>query len=319
MKIAEVKPEHYTSYDRICNIYGSVFMSRSWLNTRRSAKLYGVFNDSGVLVAAFALRVVRRFGLLFLTDCDLTPSTGFFNAEAIHSQVMVEIKKKIIFAISDFIASLRPFFVSITWCEEFRDMQPFIWKNYHCALQYTYILNIVPDESVLFEQIDNNRRQVIKRTCRDGIEIKLTSNNEDLKMFVFNTFKRKKINVDINSIQQVFDHFMLPGNSFSYFAYFNNLPVAMAFCIYDSCTCYYLFGGYDETSKHKSTGAACLWECVKHARKLGLKKFDFEGSMVPSIEKYFRSFGGELHYNFRVLHAPFFVECILKFFKPHLF
>lgn len=37
-----------------------------------------------------------------------------------------------------------------------------------------------------------------------------------------------------------------------------------------------------------------LYYSILHARDLGLRVFDFEGSGVPEIEEYFRSFGGSL-------------------------
>ena len=38
-----------------------------------------------------------------------------------------------------------------------------------------------------------------------------------------------------------------------------------------------------------------LWQALLYTKNiLQLPVFDFEGSMIPSIEKYFRKFGGEL-------------------------
>ena len=38
-----------------------------------------------------------------------------------------------------------------------------------------------------------------------------------------------------------------------------------------------------------------MWEAIKFTKEeLGLNQFDFEGSMVPPIELFFRKFGGKL-------------------------
>jgi hypothetical protein len=36
-----------------------------------------------------------------------------------------------------------------------------------------------------------------------------------------------------------------------------------------------------------------LWEAIKHARTV-TRTFDFEGSMIEPIERFFRAFGGTL-------------------------
>ena len=41
--------------------------------------------------------------------------------------------------------------------------------------------------------------------------------------------------------------------------------------------------------------SALLWEAILYSKnELKAQVFDFEGSMIPSIERYFRKFGGEL-------------------------
>ena len=34
-----------------------------------------------------------------------------------------------------------------------------------------------------------------------------------------------------------------------------------------------------------------LWHAIKHAKTLGCTTFDFEGSMDPGVERFFRTFG----------------------------
>jgi hypothetical protein len=70
--------------------------------------------------------------------------------------------------------------------------------------------------------------------------------------------------------------------------------------------------GYDDGNKHHGAGALALWHAIQHAKSLNLKRFDFEGSMIKPIEKYFRGFGGELAPYFRISRANFGLEVILK-------
>jgi len=76
---------------------------------------------------------------------------------------------------------------------------------------------------------------------------------------------------------------------------------------------------YTDNNKHSGAGSATLWECIKKAKSLGLEKFDFEGSMNPKIEHYFRGFGGNLVPYFTVNKANIFIELALTFIKREYF
>ena len=62
---------------------------------------------------------------------------------------------------------------------------------------------------------------------------------------------------------------------------------------YDNKRVYYIMGGI---SRENNFGMSyLLWEAILYSKNvLNLPTFDFEGSMIPSIEKFFRKFGGKL-------------------------
>ena len=55
-----------------------------------------------------------------------------------------------------------------------------------------------------------------------------------------------------------------------------------------------------------------MWEAIKLAKLKGLKTFDFEGSMHPPIEKYFRGFGGKVVPFFEVKKENTLGKLLLK-------
>ena len=71
--------------------------------------------------------------------------------------------------------------------------------------------------------------------------------------------------------------------------------IAAVYIVWDEKRSYYLLGGYDAEESHHGASALAMWEAIRFTKEeLGLKEFDFEGSMVPSIEMFFRKFGGTL-------------------------
>jgi len=67
---------------------------------------------------------------------------------------------------------------------------------------------------------------------------------------------------------------------------------AAIYIAWDKQTCYYIMGGADENYRSSGAYSLLLWEAIKTASGV-CKEFDFCGSMIPSIERFFRSFGGE--------------------------
>ncbi len=108
-------------------------------------------------------------------------------------------------------------------------------------------------------------------------------------------------------------------NSFSIEAYSNNVLIGAVFCAYDSKTCYYLFGGTNKNSEIQGINNLLILKAIENAKHLGCSVFDFEGSMLVGVEKFFRGFGGKLIPYYTVNKGNLAIEIILKLKKRHLF
>ena len=125
--------------------------------------------------------------------------------------------------------------------------------------------------------------------------VKVYESEDVLKFYELNkmtyTRKNKDIPYEFDFIKNVYCK-CKENNSCKMF-FVENIDgqvIAGNFLIYDETTVYYLMGGIDPTQKNLGGMDAVQFESIKFALESG-KKFDFEGSMVESIEKYFRSFG----------------------------
>lgn len=132
------------------------------------------------------------------------------------------------------------------------------------------------------------KRNDINKALRDGLIAKHYDNLEIVKSLVLKTFLRQNKKTNQYYLNKVLFEFANKDNSFSFVSFQNNKPIAVVFCVYDKSTAYYLLGGYDSKNSHHGAGALAMREAIKFAKKLGIKYFDFEGSMLPQIERYFR-------------------------------
>ena len=65
---------------------------------------------------------------------------------------------------------------------------------------------------------------------------------------------------------------------------------ACVYLIWDKHTVYYYTGGGDPALRNSGAASLLVWKAIEFASAQG-KRFDFEGSMNESIERFFRSFG----------------------------
>ena len=66
---------------------------------------------------------------------------------------------------------------------------------------------------------------------------------------------------------------------------------AAIYLVWDKYSAYYLIGGSDPKLRNSGATSLALWEAICFASTV-TKSFDFEGSMIESVERFFRGFGG---------------------------
>ena len=66
---------------------------------------------------------------------------------------------------------------------------------------------------------------------------------------------------------------------------------AAAYVVWGGEVAYYLVGGGDPELRCSGAGSLVMWESILRAREVA-PVFDFEGSMLPPVERFFRAFGG---------------------------
>ena len=67
---------------------------------------------------------------------------------------------------------------------------------------------------------------------------------------------------------------------------------AALYLIWDSKVTYYFAGGADPELRTSGAHSLLLWEAITRSKARSVE-FDMTGSMVESIERFFRAFGGQ--------------------------
>jgi lipid II:glycine glycyltransferase (peptidoglycan interpeptide bridge formation enzyme) len=321
MVIKEISDSDSAEYNRLAREYGTVFNTIDWLKIfGETVKIYGIYDKGSNLIGGFSVYKEKKLGLSIYRNPPFTPAAGpFLRIHAKNPVSIISTWKKVLFLIADFLEDLPYSVLSICINKSVVDTQPFIWKKFKVIPGYTYVLDLSRSIEDIWNDMSGERRNNMSKAIRDKLIAKQSSDFEIIKSLVLKTFSKQEATVNECYLDKVLFEFAHDDNSFAFVTFKNDKPIATSFCVYDAETAYALLGGYDYENKHKGGAALALWESMKYAEELGLKYFDFEGSMIPRFERYFRGFGGKLTPYYKVNKAKLPLEMLLKFFKRELF
>ena len=293
---------------------GTLFHKTYWLNTSgEKFKIYGCFKN-GNLLGGLPIICKSKFGIKQAVHPPLTPYLGviFKKSETKYVNRISEEKK-----ISESIAKRikEDFdFVRFNFSPLFTDLQPFVWQGFSSNVRYTYLLNLKNLEKA-WKGMEDNRRNDIRRAEKDGIVVESSDSFKEAFALVERTFQRQGIEVKFKSAASGYNKVLnKKGQSKSFLARNKGgKAIAMVYIVWDKKRSYYLLGGYDPEKRHHGASAIAMWEAIKFTKeKLGLDEFDFEGSMIPQVEQFFRKFGGELTPYYSVAWAKSSIKIALS-------
>ena len=199
------------------------------------------------------------------------------------------------------------------------DGLPFYWRGWKVVPHYTYRIDLDRDEGGLLSMMSVQQRNPIKKAIRDGICVEEAQDTGELRALVLKTFARQSMSISLQDMDGVLASYPPGKSSYCFIARNQGAPIAGVYVIHDDRTAYTLMTGYDDALSHNGAGPLAMWEAIRRARELGLKVFDFEGSVVPPIERYYRGFGGRLTPYLTVNKALLPLEMALKLFRRQKF
>lgn len=301
----------------------SLFSSKSWLIQfdQKRLKHYRIQEGQEAL-AYFSIYIGKLGPFTYISTTPFSPFIPFdYNSKAQNKAKVNAYHKKIYRSFCDFLLKTYPFAIfSIPLPHHIVDTQVFFWNKFKIIPQYTYVLNLVLGIESIRSGFTPEKRNEIKKAVKDGVYVKESKDRTELMMLIQKTFDRKNENIPIDILKKILFVFSKPDNSFTLVAYNQqDQPIASSHYIYDSKQVYYLLSGYDPALKHSGAGSLMLDTALEKSVQMGKVIFDFEGSMLPEVEKFVRDFGGDQQVYYRINKAPMLLEMGLKLFKREFF
>ena len=159
---------------------------------------------------------------------------------------------------------------------------------------HTYVLNGIKDHESIYSNFKQRIKGEIKKA--EG-KITITETKDVLKLFHLceKSYKRQNKNIEFNLdlVRGIYDLVtekrcgtILLAEDEAGNAHAATLLVA------DKMAVYYLLNGGDPALRSSGANSLLMWEAIKHASKY-VDTFDFEGSMIPGVEKYIQGYSPE--------------------------
>jgi lipid II:glycine glycyltransferase (peptidoglycan interpeptide bridge formation enzyme) len=299
-----------------------VFGSKAWLSTYgNKLSLIGIYKDENQLIGGFYFMKTKKYGFTFLKLPPYTPHCGlFFISDSKNKSSANSFSKEVITEVCNYISSQKSALTVLAFPSNIIDLQPFIWSKYKVVPNYTYRISLLRSIEDIKANFDSKNRNVINKAIKEEVQLELNRlEKKELLSFFMNSLSTTGANIYENELRNVFLKFSDTSNSFSVEARKNGELLGVVFCAYDKNNCYYLLGGVNKSSGIQGVNNLLVQRSIEQARELGCNTFDFEGSMLKGVEKFFRSFGPELVPYYTVNKGKLPIELLLKFKKRELF
>ena len=320
MKILEIHIDKLTDFSKK-NKINNVFLQPDFIKLNPAIQIHGIFAKDGQQRGVFLTETMPRLKILKaigtpknIPNCQLSYISTSKNPAKRNSEL-----KSVMDAIANYLEIFPVQIVSVSFPKNWTDFQPFIWKKFKVTTQLTYQLDLTKTEDELLKNFSTERRKNITKSEKEGLIIKHIDPNEEMIEMILETFNRQDISVDEELIKNILIKTPKENKIGTIACDTDDNLLACNFCLIDSFKTTYLFGGYSSKYKNEGAGAYAMWHSIKRTKEKGIEVFDFEGSMIPQVEKYFRGFGGDLVPFYRVNKSSYLVELLLKAKERTLF
>lgn len=175
---------------------------------------------------------------------------------------------------------------------------PFYWKGFEISPRYSYVLDLSPGYEAIESRLTDSIKSDLKLSAKEGLQIEesssidtlcgllkgrgLISNQDEARL---KTLWGKIIDRRSGTILHAKDK--------------DGKVLCAAAFLFDQEEMIYLLSS-SVSGPGKGSNSMILMKAIAMCYDLGIKTFDFEGSMIESVENYFRAFNPEKRIYYRV-------------------
>lgn len=254
-----------------------------------------VCEEDGKWQAVFPFPVKKKYGITYCFQLPWTQHSGILLAPFdLKESSRLDKVKKIICGIVE-LAKSHCMVFDFALSPEFDYPLPFRWLGFELTPRYTYRLDLMRFSKVE-ENFSSKTNNTIRKAVKAGYTVQPAQNiSEVIRIY------KTEIGNKVPHLKH--DHYVKLESLIRYMLQNDRAIVLEARCnnilsggtvLYldpDKKTAYFPLGVTNPEAKAAGAMSLLLSEAMTEARNLGYAVFDFEGSVIEEIERFFRGFG----------------------------
>ncbi|WP_299735195.1 GNAT family N-acetyltransferase [uncultured Endozoicomonas sp.] len=307
-------------YRKVCEIESTIpIFSQSWWLDATAGNFWDVVlvEKGGEIQASLPYTLRKKYDFTLLAQPQLTQSLGpWLKANNSKYAKRLGREKDLMQALIEQLPQYDKF--SQNWSPVITNWLPFHWKGFNQTTRYTYRIESLTNLDMIWHSFQENiRREIRKASQREGLIVTSDVSIDDFITLNEKVFLRqgKELPYKGTLVRRI-DQAAYQKNSRRMFAAIDSQGRyhAAVYIVWDNHSAYYLMGGSDPELRNSGATSLCMWEAVKFASTV-TQSFDFEGSMIEPVERFFRAFGAvQTPYHY-ISHTPSKLLRTLNFFR----
>ncbi|MCB0760887.1 MAG: GNAT family N-acetyltransferase [Flavobacteriales bacterium] len=312
--VQNIAEQDRLAYEELAVELGTVFAQGKWLTTMAPhAHLLGIYLPDGQLIGGLVCDTTKLKVLEVITPALLSPHCGlFYRVQSQNPSQQVSLDKSIAEAIAEWLKGQPQRAVLLPFPPTFNDMQVFTWAGYKVAPKYTYRIDLSAPLEEIRAHFSTSTRSVLKKAEDSGVKVEALSDAPRIMKVLQEAMTSKKGSYSTPLSETQLTQLLQSDVARVFIGRADEKDVAVALFVEDRNDLYYLVGGVHRDFAKSGAGTAVIWKGIEHAKQSQKRYFDFEGSMNPGIEHFFRGFGGELTPYMQIAKASFFERLLLR-------
>lgn len=286
-------------YKKICEEQDSIpiFLRYDWYNNMMfNSNEWDVVieEEGGNIIGFIPYYIIKKVNFKIIVPPALTPYQGVWLNYPQNQKYTnrLSFEKKTITALIGKLPKVDSF--KQKFFPDYTNWLPFYWKGFNQTTRYTYVINNLSNIENLFSEFRENIRREIRK-AEKLMNIQVLKSVDELYALKVETYKEKKETypVSMELLSKVYSYCeknncgeILVAKDTE-----NNIHSIVLY-VWDKHSAYYLHGVTNTKFKTSGSMSLLLFEAIKRS-STKTKAFNFEGSMIEPIERYFRAFGGE--------------------------
>lgn len=304
----DVLAENKKKYREICANEPTiqVYIKDWWLDAVCGEDNWDVllsYNKDSTIRGSFTLYSKKRHGIKYITTPRFCQNTGLW----LNYPEIIGYEKKLSFekeVCNDLIDQLEEYakkyyiaFAQFALAPRYTNWLPFYWRGFKQTTKYTYRIEGLQQmtEDEITSSFNNSKRKEINRANRRNISV---TNSVSINEFYEHhksslTDRGKNIGYDFELLNRMYSS-AIQNNGGHILSIVNDegLILCTRFFIYDAMCAYSLISSTEQDYKNEGASTRLFQECIFYTKNNNLLDcYDFEGSMIESVENSFRKFG----------------------------